>query len=163
MEPVVFIIVIILVIIGAIFGFIAAQKRREAMLSLASRLGLHFDQSKDKSIGRQYDFLDKLRQGHNRYAYNILSGNYQGCEVKIFDYHYQTGSGKLASSLDGLTYDLNKFGPEALPSSFDMLCGRVERVEGVRFRELWEKLPKRSRDGDKLLKELIEAARGVKQ
>jgi tetratricopeptide (TPR) repeat protein len=75
----------------------------------------------------------------------------------------QTGSGMFDSSLNGLTYDLNKFGAEALPSSFDMLCGRVERVEGVRFRELWERLPKRSIDGDKLLKELVEAARGAKQ
>jgi hypothetical protein len=94
MEPVVFIIIVILVIIGAIFGFIASEKRRQAMRDLAAKLGLSFYNGKDKAIARQYEFLDKLRQGHNRYAYNILSGNYRGCEVKIFDYHYQTGSGK---------------------------------------------------------------------
>jgi len=38
--------------------------------------------------------LHKLRHGSNRYAYNILSGNYQGHDVLLFDYHYQTGSGK---------------------------------------------------------------------
>jgi hypothetical protein len=38
----------------------------------------------------------------------------------------------------------------------------VEQVEGVRFRELWDKLPKRAEDGDQHLKELIETARGPK-
>jgi len=36
----------------------------------------------------------------------------------------------------------------------------VEQVEGVRFRELWNRLPKRFEDGDQLLKELVKAARG---
>ncbi|MBN1972203.1 MAG: hypothetical protein JW787_01090 [Sedimentisphaerales bacterium] len=94
MEPLIIVLFIVIAIVAMVFGFIAAQKRREAMLSLASRLGMHFDPGKDKSIARQYDFLDKLRQGHNRYACNILSGNYRDHEVKIFDYHYQTGSGK---------------------------------------------------------------------
>jgi hypothetical protein len=32
----------------------------------------------------------------------------------------------------------------------------------VRFRELCERLPKRAEEGDQLLKELVEMARGVK-
>jgi hypothetical protein len=76
----------------AIFGQIAARKRRDAMLSLAARLGLRFDPGKDRDIARQYKFLDKLRQGDNRYAFNILSGNYQTHDVRAFDYHYETHS-----------------------------------------------------------------------
>ena len=68
------------------------------------------------------------------------------------------GSGMLASSLDGLSWDLDKFGPEALPESFDQLCQRVEQVEGVRFKELWQRLPQRA-DGDQLMKDLIELMR----
>ena len=68
----------------------------------------------------------------------------------------------IASSLQGLAYDLDKFGPEALPGSFDQLCDRVEEVEGVRFRELCERLPKQAEEGDQLLKEFVEMARGVK-
>jgi hypothetical protein len=86
-----FFVIFIVVLVG---GFIAAQKRREAMMSLAAKLGLHFDPHKDRSLPRQYRFLDKLRRGSNRYASNILSGTYQGHDVKVFDYHYQTGSGK---------------------------------------------------------------------
>ena len=52
----------------------------------------------------------------------------------------------IASSLQGLAYDLDKFGPEALPGSFDQLCDRVEEVEGVRFRELCERLPKQAEE-----------------
>src|SRR5581483_5507412 len=37
-------------------------------------------------------FLDALAQGSNRYAFNVLSGNYRGHDVLVFDYHYETES-----------------------------------------------------------------------
>jgi len=83
---------IALIVVFAIFGQIAAKKRREAMLSMAARLGLRFDPGKDRDIARQYRFLDKLRVGDNRYAFNILSGKYQSHDVMAFDYHYETHS-----------------------------------------------------------------------
>ena len=75
---------------------------------------------------------------------------------------YQMNSGMIASSSKEFAMDFAEFGPEALPESFDQLCNRVEQVVGVRFRELWQRLPKRAEDGDQLLKALIEAARGAK-
>ena len=81
-----------LIVVAAVFGHLAAKKRREAMLSLAARLGLRFDPGKDRDIARQYKFLDKLRVGDNRYAFNILSGKYQSHDVMAFDYHYETHS-----------------------------------------------------------------------
>jgi len=75
----------------------------------------------------------------------------------------QIGSGRFASALKRLAIDLHEFGPKALPGSFDQLCDRVEEVEGVRFRELWARLPKREKDGDQLLKEIIEAAKAQSQ
>jgi hypothetical protein len=77
-----------------VVGIIAARKRREAMRTLAARLGLRFEPGKDRYLAKKYKFLNKLRRGSNRYAYNILSGKYQGKELTVFDYHYQTGSGK---------------------------------------------------------------------
>jgi hypothetical protein len=76
---------------------------------------------------------------------------------------YQMNSGMIVSSFKELTLDLAQFGPEALPESFDQLCDRVEQVQYVRFRELWERLPKRAEDGDQLLKELIEMAKSAKK
>lgn len=91
--PAVFIVVIVaVIIIGIIAGAISAQKRREAFGQLAARLGLRFHQGHDRDLARKYKFLDKLRQGSNRYAFNILSGNYKEHDIMVFDYHYETHS-----------------------------------------------------------------------
>ncbi len=74
---------------------------------------------------------------------------------------YQIVSEMLDKSLGGLAHYLNIFGSESLPESFDQLCDRLEQVDGVHFRELWVKLPKRAEDGDQLLKALIEAAKSA--
>ena len=104
MEPLIiggFIIAVAIVV--AVVSYISARKRREAMAALAAKLGLCFDPGKNWDIAKRYSFLDKLRveskflsgeRTTNRYAFNILSGNYQGHDVTIFDYHYRTGSGK---------------------------------------------------------------------
>ncbi len=84
--------IIALIIVVAVLGAISAAKRREAMAALAARLGLRFDPRKDRDIARRFKFLDKLRQGSNRYAFNTLSGNYQGHDITVFDYHYETHS-----------------------------------------------------------------------
>lgn len=94
MEPLIVIGFIAIFIIVLAAGLISARKRREAMWALATKLGLNFDPAKNRSLARRYKFLDKLRRGSNRYAYNTLSGNYQGHDIMAFDYHYQTGSGK---------------------------------------------------------------------
>jgi len=83
---------ILIGIVGSIFGAIAARKRREAMAELAGRLGLNFDADKDRNIAGRYKFLNELRQGDNRYAYNVLSGKYNGDDILAFDYHYETHS-----------------------------------------------------------------------
>ena len=94
MGPFIIVGVFALIVVIAVLGYISALKRREAMSGLASRLGLRFEPGKDRYLARRYRFLDKLRRGSNRYAYNILSGNYQGHNVTVFDYHYQVSSGK---------------------------------------------------------------------
>jgi len=93
-EPLIIVGVIAIIVVVVVIGYIAAQKRREAMAAVAGRLGLRFQPRKDRGLARQYRFLDKLRRGSNRYAFNILSGSYQGHDAMLFDYHYQTGSGK---------------------------------------------------------------------
>lgn len=82
----------VLVVAGIILAAIAARKRREALAQLAARLGLFYRADHDRSIPDQYPFLSKLAQGSNRYAFNLLSGQYQGQSVLVFDYHYETYS-----------------------------------------------------------------------
>lgn len=89
--PVLFVILMIaLVVIGAIYGAIAARKRREAFVLLAARLGLGYSAARNYELADRFGFLNKLAQGSNRYAYNVLSGNYDEHAVLAFDYHYET-------------------------------------------------------------------------
>ena len=92
MPFVIFLVIIPLVIIGMVYAAKAAKKRREDMAVLAQRLGFSFSPDKDRSIDDRYKFLNALKQGSNRYAYNIMEGQYQGSDVMIFDFHYETHS-----------------------------------------------------------------------
>ena len=88
----IFILVALLIIGGAIYAAIAARKRREELFELAIRLGLDFSPGNDYRLAEQFGFLDKLAQGSNRYAFNVISGDYRQNPVRIFDYHYETHS-----------------------------------------------------------------------
>jgi hypothetical protein len=81
-----------MVVVLAILGARAAKKRREAFAALAQRLGLAFSPEHDRDMARRFAFLDKLAQGSNRYAFNILSGSFRAHSVWAFDYHYETHS-----------------------------------------------------------------------
>lgn len=81
-----------LIIVGIIYGSVAARKRREALFQLAAELGLDYSAAKDHSLAQSYEFLNKLAQGSNRYAFNTISGDYRGQRILAFDYHYETRS-----------------------------------------------------------------------
>jgi hypothetical protein len=80
------------VIFAVTFSILAAKKRRQALALLGARLGLSFSPGHDPLMANRFRFLDKLAQGSNRYAYNILSGDYRGHFIIAFDYHYETHS-----------------------------------------------------------------------
>ncbi len=92
MQPLIIVGVVALIVVMGVLSYLSAQKRREAMMALAAKLGFHFDPAKDWDLARRYSFLDKLRAGSNRYAFNVLSGSYEGQEVILFDHHYETYS-----------------------------------------------------------------------
>ena len=81
-----------LVIVVAILAHLHEKKRREAFQTLAARLGFRFSPDRDHQLPQHFRFLDKLRQGSNRYAFNVLDGDYEGHYVQVFDYHYETHS-----------------------------------------------------------------------
>lgn len=77
----------------AYLGHLQAKKRREAFQRIALQLNFNFSPEKDRLFARRYGFLDHMDDGHDRYAYNILSGSTaEGARVNIFDYHYETYS-----------------------------------------------------------------------
>jgi hypothetical protein len=88
--PVVFVALVVVVFIGAIFSAVAQRKRREGLFELAQRLSLDFRGGQDDGIPGRFGFLKQLAQGDDRYAANVLSGNYQQNDILAFDYHYAT-------------------------------------------------------------------------
>lgn len=95
MEPVFFLfpLVIFAVAVVLFIAFVAERRRTEAMRALAAQLGLRYH-ARSGGIPKQFQFLNRINQGHGRYARNILDGVHRGRQVLIFDYHYTTGSGK---------------------------------------------------------------------
>jgi hypothetical protein len=88
----IFVLFVVVVIAAAIYGALAARKRREALSALAARLGLNFNPEEDYGLADRFEFLNQLAQGDHRYAFNVLSGTCQQNEVLVFDYHYETHS-----------------------------------------------------------------------
>jgi len=68
---------------------------------------------------------------------------------------YQT-SGDLRMSIDALRTNLAKAPSGAIPANFDGLCQIVEQTEGVRFRDLFSKLPQRAASGDEALHTILD-------
>jgi hypothetical protein len=91
-QFVVLAVVVVLVVLGILFGSAAARKRTQAMRDVALSLGLKFTATNDYTYDEQFPFLNKLCQGSNRYAFNILTGQFQRHPVALFDYHYETHS-----------------------------------------------------------------------
>ncbi len=89
-APVIAVVFVGLMVFAGIYGWLQARKRREALLELAQRLNLGFTAGEDRTIAGRFSFLSQLAQGSNRYATNVLSGNYQQHEILAFDYHYET-------------------------------------------------------------------------
>jgi len=89
----------VLVGAGAILATIGqkrtARRRSLDLEMLSARLGFEsFSPKRDEAFAMGWGFLRRLSQGDERYAFNILRGTYQERPLFVFDYHYQTGSGK---------------------------------------------------------------------
>jgi hypothetical protein len=73
----------------------AARQRSLDLQTLAARLEFDdFNSNHDEGFAMGWGFLSRLAQGNDRYAFNILRGTYHEQSLFVFDYHYQTGSGK---------------------------------------------------------------------
>lgn len=91
--------IMILVGVGMIFDNVRQSRIKRQRMSdlrgLATRLGFDdFNPNRDENFVIGWGFLSRLAQGQERYAFNILRGTYHDQSLFVFDYHYQTGSGK---------------------------------------------------------------------
>ncbi len=94
MPQVLGVLLIVLLVGSAIWiGVVMERKRREECLALAQALGFRFHPKDPFGLGRSLegDFAT-LRQGSNRYAYNVIEGEREGARVYLFDHHHETYS-----------------------------------------------------------------------
>jgi hypothetical protein len=108
MNGIGFVLVMVLVVIGAIaamwYGHLQAQKRREALAALAAKLGWSFDPDQDSSLADRYPRFGCFSRGHSRAAYNTLEGERRiggrAFPARMGDYTYKvtTSNGKTSST-----------------------------------------------------------------
>ena len=77
------------------------RKRSGELRMLARRMGFEsFQPERDDNFARGWGFLSQLARGDNRYAFNVLRGSFHDETLFVFDYHYQSGSGKSTENHD---------------------------------------------------------------
>jgi hypothetical protein len=91
-----FVAVIALIIVAAVYSERQRQKRLSELSLLAIERGWQFDSSNDRTVADRYHHFSTLSQGDDRYGYNTLRGNLAVAEfrwpVQMGDYHYETTS-----------------------------------------------------------------------
>jgi len=150
--------------LGKVFG---------ALADLEGELGHHGQAIAFSETALRYTYLagdpeDCAISHHNLSIYLKRAGQdrktYLAHRLADGVIRFQTGSGGLlATTLWTLAIDFAQFAPDPspLPASFDELCRIVEAVEGVRFRELFERLPRRAASGDEALREVLRLAQEI--
>lgn len=87
------IIIVIALIIGlGLLAYYQNKRRQEELFAYGQLHGLRFDASQDTSIEEQFPNFKCFQEGHNRYACNLLRGEWNGRPLLTFDYHYETSS-----------------------------------------------------------------------
>ena len=76
------------------YSFKLERDRTEALQALAATMGLTFQPRIDDDLARSFGDLPLFGRGHSRKGTNLLSGQRDGTELRLFDYRYTTGGGK---------------------------------------------------------------------
>lgn len=82
----------LLILVAGVVGIrrlLKDHSRIQILRELARSLGLQYRRAKDYSFEHHYPGFDFLKWGNKRYAFNIISGQWNAHEVIGFDYHYE--------------------------------------------------------------------------
>jgi len=82
----------VFVVISIIRGHIKNRERLEALTKMSARRDLRFTTEADYEMENRFPEFQCLQDGDDRYAYNILHGEWSGRNFIGFDYHYETTS-----------------------------------------------------------------------
>lgn len=81
-----------LAVVGGLVALTAAgsRRRRKALAAWARRIGLTYAPQRDPGMAERLPDFAVFHQGRNQYAYNVVSGVFEGRQTVAFDYHYET-------------------------------------------------------------------------
>ena len=81
---------VLAVVVLAALGAVGRQRRRKAIAAWAHGIGLTYAPQRDPGLAARLPGFAVFHQGQNQYAFNVVSGVFEGREVVAFDYHYET-------------------------------------------------------------------------
>jgi hypothetical protein len=84
--------VALLIGFGAYWSWKKEKQRALELGGWAAHEGFRFSPTRDPSMDGRYPLFSALRQGSNRYAYNVMHGRRKDRDACCFDYHYETYS-----------------------------------------------------------------------
>lgn len=82
--------VVLGLIVVSIFAAGGGRRRRAALAAWARSIGLAYAPARDAGMAARLPGFAVFHQGRNQYAYNVVSGVFEGRELVAFDYHYET-------------------------------------------------------------------------
>ena len=88
--PVILVGGVLAVILLAALSAAARHRRRKALAAWAQSIGLTYAAERNPDLAARLPDFAVFHQGQNRYAFNVVSGTFEGREVVAFDYHYET-------------------------------------------------------------------------
>jgi hypothetical protein len=95
MYPIVLISAIAALVAGIIvISYWVEKKRTEKLRLVAEEIGLTFYPKGDSNTFKSLSGFHLFSQGHSKKLKNLMLGEANDIEVKIFDYQYTTGSGR---------------------------------------------------------------------
>ena len=91
-------IVMIVLIAVLVLVFCNSSQRDREVAAWAGWHGLSFDPPEDPGMPNRFRDLRCLQEGGDRYAYNVMRGEWDGLPITAFDYHYGPAEGRGRSS-----------------------------------------------------------------
>jgi len=86
----------VIALVGGIIWLLihAAKKRREALMALATEMGLQFSEVQDEDLLLKMQAFSLFNKGHGRKMKNVMTTETDDARLSIFDYQYTTGGGQ---------------------------------------------------------------------
>lgn len=88
--PVVLVAVVVVALIAVSWYYSHVQRKK--FLAWLAQKGYRLVADRDHSMDERYPSLQCLRNGSNRYAYDVFEGDWNGRAFVAFNYHYETYS-----------------------------------------------------------------------